>query len=75
MDGISWIGVSGRKLDSLAPHEVRDIVLSVVPYKLGLKTISGIKLLDTFLKRTYSFDDLGQVFVSVNNYSNKGKIV
>lgn len=69
MDGLSWLGVSGRKLESLAPHEIRDMAFSAVPYKLGLRTISGIKLLDTFLKKTYSFDDLGQVFVTVKKDS------
>lgn len=61
--GFTWIGISGRKLDPLYPRDYQEIEFTIVPLFPGLHSISGIRLLDTFLKRTYTFDDIGQVFV------------
>lgn len=67
MEGITWFGISGNKLEALPPRGVQEIELKAIPILPGLRSISGIRLLDTFLKRTYSYDDLAQVFVVVNN--------
>lgn len=67
-----WVGVSGRKLDSLTPHSMQILEFTIVPVVPGLKSISGIRLLDTFLKRTYSYDNLGQVFVVLNADESDG---
>lgn len=64
---MAWCDVSGRKLKALQPHSSVILEFNCIPLKPGLRTISGIKLLDTFLKRTYDYDDLGQVYVLVNN--------
>lgn len=65
-EGMNWCEISGRKLDSLAPHSVQVLEFQAVPVAPGLRFISGIRLLDTLLKRTYSYDELGQVFVVIN---------
>ncbi|KAK9869305.1 hypothetical protein WA026_003057 [Henosepilachna vigintioctopunctata] len=67
MEGIAWCGISGRKLDPLSPHSVRILEFKAVPLIPGLNTLSGIKLLDTFLKRTYTYNELGQIFVVIDD--------
>lgn len=60
---MAWLGTSGYKLESLAPRGIQQLEFTVVPLVPGLKSISGIRLLDSVLKRTYPYDDLAQVFV------------
>lgn len=67
-EGIAWCGISGRKLDPLAPHSSQILEFNCIPLVPGLRTISGIKLLDTFLKKTYTYDELGQIFVIVDDH-------
>lgn len=62
---LSWCGVSGRKLVSLAPGASREFSLRAVALDPGLQSISGIRLFDTFQKRTFKYDDIAQVFVVV----------
>lgn len=75
VEGIAWYGISGYKLEPLAPRDVKEIQFTAVPLIPGLRSISGIRLIDTLLKRTYSYDDLAQVFVTINDTSNKMKIM
>lgn len=44
-----------------------------MPVAPGLRAISGVRLLDTLLKRTYSYDELGQIFVVINDKECEGK--
>ncbi|XP_063921514.1 trafficking protein particle complex subunit 13 [Zophobas morio] len=74
-DGLVWCGISGQKLESLTPHCTRIIEFKAMPLIPGLHTLSGIKLVDTFLKRTYSYDDLGQVFVIIDENGEYGKCI
>lgn len=60
-DGLSWIGMSGKKLESLPPRQHQFIEFKAVPVKTGLIYVSGIKLSDTFLKMAYNFDQLAQI--------------
>lgn len=64
---IAWCDISGRKLEPLPPHSSKILEFKCIPLVPGLRTISGIKLVDTFLKRTYTYDELGQVFVVIND--------
>jgi len=64
---IAWCDISGRKLDPLPPHSSKILEFKCIPLIPGLRTLSGIKLVDTFLKRTYTYDELGQVFVVIND--------
>lgn len=66
VEGIAWCGISGRKLDPLPPLSHQILEFKCFPLIPGLRTLSGIKLLDTFLKRTYTYDDLGHIFVMLN---------
>ncbi|XP_018332544.1 trafficking protein particle complex subunit 13 [Agrilus planipennis] len=66
-DGITWCEISGQKLQPLSPKGTVDLELKLVPLVPGLRSISGIRLVDTFNKKTYSFDDFIQVFVMVND--------
>lgn len=61
--GLCWVGISGRSLGKLEPDAFLDVELELVPILTGLQTISGVRLTDTFLKRTYDYDELAQVFV------------
>ncbi|ENN79263.1 hypothetical protein YQE_04299, partial [Dendroctonus ponderosae] len=60
---IAWCGISGRKLEALPPHSSKILEFKCIPLVPGLRTLSGVKLVDTFTKRTYTYDELGQVFV------------
>lgn len=62
---LTWCGVSGRKLPALAPGTNQELCLCAVALEPGLQSISGIRLQDTFLKRTYKYDELAQVFVII----------
>lgn len=62
--GSEWNGVSSRSLPQLRPGESTSLSLSLVPLHTGLQTIAGVRLTDTFLKRTYDYENLAQVFVT-----------
>ncbi|XP_017768562.1 PREDICTED: trafficking protein particle complex subunit 13 [Nicrophorus vespilloides] len=64
-EGLTWCGISGRKMESLPPHSHMDMEFKAIPLQPGLKSISGIRLVDASLKRTYNYDDIGQVFVVI----------
>ncbi|KAK0082107.1 hypothetical protein PV325_003353 [Microctonus aethiopoides] len=61
---LAWCGISDITIGNLKSGEFIDIPLSLVPLENGLITISGLKLVDTFLKRVYDYEDLAQIFVS-----------
>lgn len=58
-----WCGVSNRKIGPLEPGSFTYLHLTAFPIKAGLHSITGISLIDSFLKRTYDYDDLATVFV------------
>ncbi|XP_033117078.1 trafficking protein particle complex subunit 13-like isoform X2 [Anneissia japonica] len=61
--GLHWIGVSGKQLGKLGPGASMDIDLTLMASIPGLLSISGLRLTDQYLKRTYEHDDIAQVFV------------
>ena len=62
--GIRWIdNISGQKLGTLQPDSSTLITLKLIALLNGLQTISGLLLVDMFLRRKYEHDDLAQVFV------------
>ncbi|KAJ8984186.1 hypothetical protein NQ317_011095 [Molorchus minor] len=75
VEGLAWCDISGRKLEPLPPLSNRIVEFKCIPLIPGLRTISGIKLLDTFLKRTYTYDELGQVFVILNDSKEESKCI
>uniref|UniRef100_A0A8C2DJM5 Trafficking protein particle complex subunit 13 n=1 Tax=Cyprinus carpio TaxID=7962 RepID=A0A8C2DJM5_CYPCA len=60
---VHWCGVSGRQLGKLSPNASLSIPLTLLSSVQGLQSISGLRLTDTFLKRTYEYDDIAQVCV------------
>ncbi|ROL48553.1 Trafficking protein particle complex subunit 13 [Anabarilius grahami] len=60
---VHWCGVSGRQLGKLSPSASLSIPLKLLSSFQGLQSISGLRLTDTFLKRTYEYDDIAQVCV------------
>uniref|UniRef100_A0A7N6FHP6 Trafficking protein particle complex subunit 13 n=1 Tax=Anabas testudineus TaxID=64144 RepID=A0A7N6FHP6_ANATE len=68
---IHWCGVSGRQLGKLSPAASLSLPLTVFSSVQGLQSISGLRLTDTFLKRTYEYDDIAQVCVICPYMSNE----
>lgn len=66
--GLVWLGISGKQLGKLGPNASMDIKLQLIPTIPGLQSISGMRLIDLYLKRTYEHDDIAQVFV----YTDQG---
>ncbi|XP_068609001.1 trafficking protein particle complex subunit 13 isoform X1 [Brachionichthys hirsutus] len=66
---VHWCGISGRQLGKLGPGAFLSLPLTLLSSVQGLQSISGLRLTDTFLKRTYEYDDIAQVCV-VCPYTN-----
>uniref|UniRef100_A0A8C7TIC6 Trafficking protein particle complex subunit 13 n=1 Tax=Oncorhynchus mykiss TaxID=8022 RepID=A0A8C7TIC6_ONCMY len=60
---IHWCGVSGRQLGKVSPSASLALPLKLLSSVQGLQSISGLRLTDSFLKRTYEYDDIAQVCV------------
>ncbi|XP_053303987.1 trafficking protein particle complex subunit 13 isoform X4 [Spea bombifrons] len=62
-NSIHWCGVSGRQLGKLHPSSSLHLTLILLSSIQGLQSVSGLRLTDIFLKRTYEYDDIAQVCV------------
>ncbi|XP_074241490.1 trafficking protein particle complex subunit 13 isoform X2 [Saimiri boliviensis] len=62
-NSIHWCGISGRQLGKLHPSSSLCLALTLISSVQGLQSVSGLRLTDTFLKRTYEYDDIAQVCV------------
>ncbi len=60
---VLWCGPTSRKLGLIEPAGSLELVLECVAQDVALQTISGVKLVDTSLKRTYDFDSICHVYV------------
>ncbi|GAB1298523.1 Trafficking protein particle complex subunit 13 [Apodemus speciosus] len=60
---VHWCGISGRQLGKLHPSSSLCLALTLLSSVQGLQSVSGLRLTDTFLKRTYEYDDIAQVCV------------
>lgn len=58
-----FCSVSGESLGQLPPYGSVSFSVEILPVSIGFQSISGIRIVDTFLKRTYNHDDVAQVFV------------
>merc|ERR1712223_1843649 len=58
-----WTGPTSRKLGLIEPTGTTETTLECVPQDTALQIISGVKLIDTSLKRTYDFDNICHVYV------------
>lgn len=61
--GCDYTGIAEFQIGSIEPGKYKDFPLTICPSKLGLIKISNLLLTNSFLKRTYEFDDFAQVFV------------
>ena len=62
----TWTGTTCKKLGLLEPAGVMTLELESVPRELGLRPLSGVRLVDSLLMRNYDFDDFAHVFVASN---------
>lgn len=60
---VVWVGTTNANLGLLEPGGSIKVCLEVVLQGTGLVTLSGLKLTDSLLNRSYPVPDLGQVFV------------
>lgn len=60
---ILWNGVSDRVLCKIEPAQFTDVSLQLTPVLPGLHNVSGLKIVDLLLKRTYEYPDIAQIFV------------
>jgi hypothetical protein len=60
---LTWTGVCERALGLVEPGGSLETELEVVLHDTGLQTVSGIKLVDGLLQRTYTFNDQSQLYV------------
>ena len=58
-----WSGSTSRKLGLIEPAGTTELVLECIPFDTSLQVVSGVRLSDTLLKRTYNFDDFCHVYV------------
>ncbi|KAL0838825.1 hypothetical protein ABMA28_016859 [Loxostege sticticalis] len=58
-----WCGISNRKLGPLEPGKSVYVNLTALPINTGLHNITGLSLVDLFLKRTYDYDYLASIYV------------
>ncbi|KAK7896074.1 hypothetical protein WMY93_021399 [Mugilogobius chulae] len=68
---VHWCGISGRQLGKLSPGASLSLPLTLLTSAQGLQSISGLRLTDTFLKRTYEYDDIAQVCVVCPYFGNE----
>lgn len=66
--GCSYTGSTDFVLGTLVAGACRDFKLSVCPVKLGLISVTQLQLTDSFLKRTFEFEDIVQVLVVDHDY-------
>lgn len=59
----AYTGSSEQSLGMIEPEKFKDFTLTVFPTRLGITNISDLQLSDVFMKRSYEFEDILQVFV------------
>ncbi|OQR68923.1 UPF0533 protein C5orf44-like [Tropilaelaps mercedesae] len=62
-EGFMWVDSTGYELPQIPPHKSITKDFSLFMTRCGLQSIGGIKLTESFLKRTYKFDHIGQLVV------------
>lgn len=63
-----YTGTTDFLLGTIEPEASKEFRLSVFPAMVGLISITQLQLTDTFLKRTYEFEDIVQVLVVDKDY-------
>ncbi|XP_059107466.1 trafficking protein particle complex subunit 13-like [Peromyscus eremicus] len=60
---VRWCGCSGRKLGTLMPGSSLSFTLTLLFLQLGLRGISGIRIIDATVKTKYRYDGVANVCV------------
>lgn len=60
---VRWCGCSGRKLGTLMPGSSLSFTLTLLFLQLGLRGISGIRIIDATVKTKYRYDGVAKVCV------------
>lgn len=61
--GNFYTGTSEQNLGLVEPEKFKDFKLSIFPTRLGIVSVSDLQLNDVFMKRSYEFEDILQIFV------------
>lgn len=61
--GNAYTGCSEQNLGLLEPEKFKDFKLTIFPTRLGIISVSDLQLNDVFMKRSYEFEDIVQIFV------------
>lgn len=61
--GHDYTGSSEQILGVIEPEKFKEFTLTIFPTRMGITTISDLQLTDVFMKRSYEFEDILQVFV------------
>lgn len=59
----AYTGASEQSLGMIEPEKCKEFTLTIFPTRLGIINISDLQLTDIFMKRSYEFEDILQVFV------------
>ena len=61
--GHAYTGSSEQSLGTIEPEKFKEFNLTIFPTRLGITNISDLQLTDVFMKRSYEFEDILQVYV------------
>lgn len=63
-NSLAWCGISDTVIGTVKPGAAIDVPLCLIALQSGMISVSGLKLMDTFLRRVYDYDDTAQMFVT-----------
>ena len=63
-EGLMWLESTGYELGQIQAHSKMSKDFALIMTRCGLQTIGGIKFTESFLKRVYKFEDIGQLIVT-----------
>ncbi|KAK6733151.1 hypothetical protein RB195_017112 [Necator americanus] len=58
-----FCSISGISLGQVPPNGSVTFSVEILPISIGFQSISGIRIVDSFMKKIYDHDDIAQVFV------------
>ncbi|KHJ82278.1 hypothetical protein OESDEN_18030 [Oesophagostomum dentatum] len=58
-----FCSISGISLGQVPPNGSVPFTVEMIPISIGFQSISGIRIVDSFMKKAYDHDDIAQVFV------------
>lgn len=61
--GHAYTGSMEQSLGNIEPEKFKEFTLTIFPSRLGIICVSDLQITDLFMKRSYEFEDILQVFV------------